>query len=71
MLGVFEAGLFRGIVLYLTHWFPATRQAAAIFWSFLWARRVCWRAWRLVLRIGHTRHGRHHGYVRVAMDVRD
>ncbi|MBY4865240.1 MFS transporter [Burkholderia sp. Bp9017] len=30
MLGVFEAGFFPGIVLYLTYWFPANRRAAAI-----------------------------------------
>ncbi|WP_031365185.1 MFS transporter [Caballeronia sordidicola] len=28
MLGVFEAGFFPGIVLYLTFWFPANRRAA-------------------------------------------
>ncbi|WP_233808127.1 MFS transporter [Paraburkholderia sp. HP33-1] len=30
MLGVFEAGFFPGIVLYLTYWFPASRRAAVI-----------------------------------------
>ncbi|MBN3787539.1 MFS transporter [Burkholderia sp. Ac-20353] len=30
MLGVFEAGFFPGIVLYLTYWFPANRRAAMI-----------------------------------------
>ena len=30
MLGVFEAGFFPGIVLYLTYWFPASRRAAAL-----------------------------------------
>ncbi|MGU7780837.1 MFS transporter [Burkholderia sp. PU8-34] len=30
MLGVFEAGFFPGIVLYLTYWFPANRRAAVI-----------------------------------------
>jgi D-galactonate transporter len=30
MLGVFEAGFFPGIVLYLTFWFPASRRAAAL-----------------------------------------
>ncbi|MES2069328.1 MAG: MFS transporter [Pseudomonadota bacterium] len=30
MLGVFEAGFFPGIVLYLTYWFPATRRAAVM-----------------------------------------
>jgi len=35
MLGVFEAGFFPGIVLYLTYWFPARRRAAvmAIFFA--------------------------------------
>ncbi|WP_028217474.1 MFS transporter [Paraburkholderia oxyphila] len=28
LLGVFEAGFFPGIVLYLTYWFPARRRAA-------------------------------------------
>ncbi|RKU05368.1 MFS transporter [Burkholderia sp. Nafp2/4-1b] len=30
LLGVFEAGFFPGIVLYLSYWFPANRRAAAI-----------------------------------------
>ena len=30
ILGVFEAGFFPGIVLYLTYWFPANRRAAVI-----------------------------------------
>ncbi|HTD06518.1 MFS transporter [Undibacterium sp.] len=30
MLGVFEAGFFPGIVLYLTYWYPATRRAAVM-----------------------------------------
>lgn len=30
MLGVFEAGFFPGIVLYLTYWFPTNRRAGAI-----------------------------------------
>ncbi|MCA8009159.1 MFS transporter [Burkholderia cenocepacia] len=30
LLGVFEAGFFPGIVLYLTYWFPVNRRAAAI-----------------------------------------
>ncbi|CAN7288621.1 MFS transporter [Trinickia sp. LjRoot230] len=30
MLGVFEAGFFPGIVLYLTYWFPANRRAAVM-----------------------------------------
>ncbi|MDE1180146.1 MFS transporter [Paraburkholderia sp.] len=30
MLGVFEAGFFPGIVLYLTYWFPARRRAAVL-----------------------------------------
>lgn len=29
-LGVFEAGFFPGIVLYLTYWFPAPRRAAVL-----------------------------------------
>ncbi len=35
LLGVFEAGFFPGIVLYLTYWFPARRRAAvmAIFFA--------------------------------------
>lgn len=35
LLGVFEAGFFPGIVLYLTYWFPAHRRAAvmAIFFA--------------------------------------
>ncbi|WP_144147380.1 MFS transporter [Paraburkholderia sp. BCC1884] len=30
MLGVFEAGSFPGILLYITYWFPANRRAAMI-----------------------------------------
>lgn len=30
LLGVFEAGFFPGIILYLTYWFPAKRRARAI-----------------------------------------
>ncbi|GLU35258.1 MFS transporter [Trinickia caryophylli] len=30
LLGVFEAGFFPGIVLYLTYWFPANRRAAVL-----------------------------------------
>ncbi|MGF6966665.1 MFS family permease [Paraburkholderia sp. WC7.3g] len=30
LLGVFEAGFFPGIVLYLTYWFPARRRAGAL-----------------------------------------
>ncbi|MFZ6645078.1 MFS transporter [Undibacterium sp. TJN25] len=30
MLGVFEAGFFPGIVLYLTYWYPASRRAAVM-----------------------------------------
>lgn len=30
MLGVFEAGFFPGIVLYITYWFPANRRAAIV-----------------------------------------
>jgi MFS family permease len=30
LLGVFEAGFFPGIVLYLTYWYPARRRAAVL-----------------------------------------
>ncbi|WP_042876865.1 MFS transporter [Cupriavidus necator] len=30
LLGVFEAGFFPGIVLYLTYWFPASRRASVL-----------------------------------------
>jgi len=31
-LGVFEAGFFPGIVLYLSYWFPSTRRAGVVSW---------------------------------------
>ncbi|WJF92108.1 MFS transporter [Paraburkholderia bonniea] len=35
LLGVFEAGFFPGIILYLTYWFPASRRAAVTSWLFV------------------------------------
>lgn len=35
LLGVFEAGFFPGIVLYLTYWFPASRRASVTAWLFV------------------------------------
>lgn len=35
LLGLFEAGFFPGIVLYLTYWFPSNRRATVISWVFL------------------------------------
>lgn len=35
LLGVFEAGFFPGIVLYLTYWFPAARRASVTAWLFV------------------------------------
>lgn len=35
MLGVFEAGFFPGIILYLTYWFPAARRASVTAWLFV------------------------------------
>ncbi|MES2257455.1 MAG: MFS transporter [Pseudomonadota bacterium] len=34
MLGVFEAGFFPGIVLYLTYWYPALRRASVLSFFF-------------------------------------
>ncbi|MRV71780.1 MFS transporter [Duganella sp. FT92W] len=34
MLGVFEAGFFPGIVLYLTYWYPALRRASVLSYFF-------------------------------------
>lgn len=34
MLGVFEAGFFPGIVLYLTYWYPAARRASVMSYFF-------------------------------------
>jgi len=35
LLGVFEAGFFPGIVLYLTYWFPSSRRARVTSWMFV------------------------------------
>ncbi|WP_153101994.1 MFS transporter [Paraburkholderia hayleyella] len=35
LLGVFEAGFFPGIILYLTYWFPASRRATVTSWLFV------------------------------------
>lgn len=35
LLGLFEAGFFPGIVLYLTYWFPSGRRASVISWIFV------------------------------------
>jgi D-galactonate transporter len=35
LLGVFEAGFFPGIILYLTFWFPASRRASVTAWLFV------------------------------------
>jgi ACS family tartrate transporter-like MFS transporter len=32
LLGLFEAGFFPGIILYLTYWFPAAERARAVAW---------------------------------------
>jgi D-galactonate transporter len=32
LLGVFEAGLYPGVILYLTYWFPAPRRAKMMGW---------------------------------------
>ncbi|GAB7545113.1 hypothetical protein CS8_047920 [Cupriavidus sp. 8B] len=34
LLGLFEAGFFPGIVLYLTYWFPSSGRATATSWMF-------------------------------------
>jgi MFS family permease len=35
LLGLFEAGFFPGIVLYLTYWFPSSRRATVTSWMFV------------------------------------
>lgn len=35
LLGLFEAGFFPGIVLYLSYWFPSSRRAGATSWIFV------------------------------------
>src|SRR5207244_6562118 len=32
LLGIFEAGFFSGLVLYLTYWFPPARRATVLSW---------------------------------------
>jgi D-galactonate transporter len=35
LLGLFEAGFFPGIVLYLSYWFPSSRRATVTSWMFV------------------------------------
>lgn len=35
LLGAFEAGLYPGVILYLTYWFPARRRAQMVGWFML------------------------------------
>ena len=56
LLGVAEAGLFPGVVLYLTYWFPQERRARAIA-SFMAVEPACLYPRRSALGAA-SRHGR-------------
>ncbi len=57
LLGVAEAGFFPGVIVYLTHWFPARDRAKALSWFFVATPVAQFLSPRLsyfLLRIGTT-----------------
>jgi ACS family tartrate transporter-like MFS transporter len=57
LLGLAEAGFFPGVIVYLSHWFPAQDRARALSWFFIAtpvAQIVSPKASSFLLRIGTT-----------------
>lgn len=57
LLGLAEAGFFPGVIVYLTHWFPARDRARALSWFFIAtpvAQIISPRVSYYLLRIGTT-----------------
>jgi MFS transporter, ACS family, tartrate transporter len=57
LLGLAEAGFFPGVIVYLTHWFPARDRARALAWFFIAtpvAQIISPRISYYLLRIGTT-----------------
>lgn len=57
LLGLAEAGFFPGVIVYLTHWFPARDRAQALSWFFIAtpvAQALSPKLSYLLLRIGTT-----------------
>ena len=57
LLGLAEAGFFPGVIVYLTHWFPARDRARALAWFFIAtpvAQLVSPKISYFLLRIGTT-----------------
>jgi ACS family tartrate transporter-like MFS transporter len=57
LLGLAEAGFFPGVIVYLTHWFPARDRARALAWFFIAtpvAQAISPRLSYFLLRIGTT-----------------
>ena len=57
LLGLAEAGFFPGVIVYLTHWFPARDRARALAWFFIAtpvAQFVSPKLSYFLLRIGTT-----------------
>ncbi|MFI5453819.1 MAG: MFS transporter [Isosphaerales bacterium] len=57
LLGLAEAGFFPGVIVYLTHWFPARDRARALSWFFIAtpvAQFISPKLSYLLLRIGTT-----------------
>ena len=70
LLGVFEAGFYPGIILYLTYWFPNDRRAKA-FGMFMSASALRGRDRRPAGRLDHDQPERRQRLGRLAVGVPD
>jgi len=71
MLGLFEAGFFPGIILYLTYWFPSYRRGR-VTGLFLFGMPITGVLGGAAVRHGHERNGRRwwHAWLAVAVHRR-